>query len=229
MLPFGLVGYWYIGSGVVVPTLGVVLVPPVVGFVVLVVGLVAVPPVTGFVAVPPGVGLTTLVTLFPPVNLSITALVPAPITAPVAPPVRTSDKVLLPEGVVLVTVGNLLVPVPVPVTEVVLVAGVDTAGLVTDVKGLDVKVPALVLPVITELGFAVVVVAFFVKDAGVVLLPKVDIAVLVVGVLVVEIGLEPLLTLVIFEVPTKEDAGLAPVPKRGLSTVPRVTLVIPRA
>jgi len=210
----------------------------VVGFVVLVVGLVAVPPVTGFVAVPPSVGfvavppdvgLTTLVTLFPPVNLSITALVPAPITAPVAPPVRTLDKVLLPEGVVLVTVGNLLVPVPVPVTEVVLVAGVDTAGLVNDVKGLDVEVPALVLPVITELGFAVVVVAFFVKDAGVVLLPKVDIAVLVVGVLVVEIGLEPLLTLVIFEVPTKEDAGLAPVPKRGLSTVPRVTLVIPRA
>jgi hypothetical protein len=152
---------------------------------------------------------------------------------------------VLPEFVFVVTLGKPVVPVvPVVVFEVDPV-GVDTVGLVvvvvgfvvvvvgfvTEVKdGLEVEVPAVALPAMTELGLAVV---FVVKDAGVVLLPKVGTAVLVVGVLVVDIGLEPEPTLVIFEVPVREEAGLAPVPILGLSTVPtsepagRETLVRP--
>jgi hypothetical protein len=127
----------------------------------------------------------------------------------------------------VVIVGILVVPVPFVVTEVGLVAGVETVGLVavvlvvvglvTEVKGLEVEVPAVVLPAITELGLAVV---FVVRDTGVVFDPRVGTAVLVVGVLVVETGLEPEPTLVMLEVPTKDDAGFAPVPIRGLSTVP---------
>jgi hypothetical protein len=157
------------------------------------------------------------------------ALVPAPKTAPVAAPVKVLDRVLPPLDGFVVIVGILVVPVPFVVTEVGLVAGVETVGLVevvfvvvgfvTEVKGLEVEVPAVVLPAITELGLAVV---FVVKDAGVVLVPKVGTAVLVVGVLVVETGLEPEPTLVMLEVPTKEDAGDAPKATFGLSTVPRL-------
>jgi hypothetical protein len=117
--------------------------------------------------------------------------------------------------------------VPLVVIEVGLVAGVETVGLVavvlvvagfvTDVRGLEVEVPVVALPAITELGLAVV---FVVRDAGVVFDPRVGTDVLVVGVLVVETGLEPEPTLVMLEVPTKEDAGFAPVPILGLSTVP---------
>jgi hypothetical protein len=171
------------------------------------------------------------------------ALVPAPRTAPVAAPVKVLDRVLPPVFGLVVTVGILEPPVPLVVIEVGLVAGVETVGFVvvvfvvvlvgfvTEVNaGLEVEVPAVALPAMTELGFAVV---FVVKDAGVVFVPIVGTAVLVLGVLVVETGLEPEPTLVMLEVPTKEDAGFAPVPILGLSTVPtpagRETLVrLPR-
>jgi hypothetical protein len=144
------------------------------------------------------------------VSLSIIALAPAPRTAPVAAPVKVFAILLPPLVDGLVMVGNLVVPVPL----VVLVVG----EVVVDVKGL-VGVPVVALPAMTELGLEVDVI-----DFGVVLVPNVGTAVLVVGVLVVVIGLEPEPTLVMFEVPTKEDAGDAPVPTFGLSTVPTSSL-----